>query len=97
MELLVLHFPRQVNRYKNIHHSFNLNFVAAWKISPCLFAIHILFYLCLVNVRMSKPVENFYEFIWAKLTTIAGKQNLKCSLEWQFCNFFYASEIRKEM
>ena len=26
--------------------------------------------------ELSKPVENFYEFIWAKLMTIARKQNL---------------------
>lgn len=36
-----------------------------------------------VDIRNSKPVEDFYEFIWPILMTIAGKQNLnrsrKCS------------------
>lgn len=27
--------------------------------------------------------------------TIARKQDLKCSQEWQFCDFFYAFEIKK--
>ena len=30
-----------------------------------------------VDVRNVQTCENFYEFIWAKLTTITGKQNLK--------------------
>ena len=34
------------------------------------------FALMTIDVRMSKPRENFYEFIRVKLWTIAGKQNL---------------------
>lgn len=43
-----------------------------------------------------KPVEKFNEFIWTKLMTIAGKQNLtrlrKCCGAWQFCSLFYTLE-----
>ena len=52
----------------------------------------------LVNLRNVQTHNNFYEFIWAKLTTIAGKQNLnglrKCSIKWQFCYLFYTSESK---
>ena len=34
-----------------------------------------------VELRVPKPVENFYEFIWVKLTTYAREQGLKCSRE----------------
>lgn len=33
---------------------------------------------------MSKCIENFYDFIWAKLMTYAGEQYLKCSGELSF-------------
>lgn len=48
----------------------------------------------------SKHVENSYEFIWAKLRTIARKQNLnglgKCSREWQLYSLFYTLESKEE-
>ena len=48
---------------------------------------------------MFKPVENFYEFICAKLITISRKQNLKewrkCSRIWQFCTLFYTFTIKR--
>ena len=47
-----------------------------------------------VNIRMSKPVENFYEFIWTKLKTNARKQDLKCSEEEQFEVSFMHLELR---
>ena len=41
---------------------------------------------------------NFYEFIWVKLMTIAGKQNLntlrKCSGKQQFYYLFFTSESK---
>ena len=49
---------------------------------------------------MYKPVSIFYEFISAKLTTIAGKQILKglreYSREWQFCTLFYTLQSEEE-
>lgn len=57
-----------------------------------------LFFTYYLNLILSmeepfKTVENFYEFVEAKLMTIAGKQNLdrlrKCSRKWQLCTLFY--------
>ena len=46
-----------------------------------------------VNGRNIQNCRNFYEFIWAKLTIIARKQNLnglrKCSKKWHFCTLVY--------
>lgn len=38
---------------------------------------------------MSKPEEDFYEFIGAKMMAYAEAQNVK-----QLCSFFYAFEIK---
>lgn len=47
-----------------------------------------------------KPVKKFCEFIWAKVSTIAGKQDLsrlrKYSRERRFCTLFYASQSKEE-
>lgn len=32
-------------------------------------------------LKLSKPMEDFYQFIWAKLITIARKKDLKCTRE----------------
>ena len=50
-----------------------------------------------VDVRMSKPVENFYELILGKLMMHSGEKNLKCSREHQFCNLFYTPGIKEGM
>ena len=54
--------------------------------------------VCIVGIRMSKPVENFYKNLSEpKLMTVAGEQGLKCSGERQFCGFFYpfgSQEVR---
>ena len=40
--------------------------------------------------ELFKPVENFYKSLFEpKLMTIARKQDLGCSGEWQFCSLFY--------
>lgn len=33
---------------------------------------------------MSRPMETFYKFIWAQMTTYSGEQDLKCSLKLNF-------------
>lgn len=45
---------------------------------------------------MSKSIENFYykSFFWAKPMTIAEKQDLKYSGEWQFAVSLMYSELR---
>ena len=44
---------------------------------------------------MPRPAGNLYEFIWAKLTTYTGEQDLKCSGGKLFCSFFHALEIQE--
>ena len=48
---------------------------------------------------MSKPVVIFM-FIWAKIMTIVGKQNLnelsKCYGKWQLYHLFYTSESKRK-
>ena len=50
--------------------------------------------------EMSKHIENCYEFIEAKIMTIAGKQNLnewrKCSRECPICSLFNTLESTEE-
>lgn len=47
---------------------------------------------------MSKSVKNFYKPLFKpKLTTIAGKQALKCLENNSFCSFFYAFDLKEGM
>ena len=53
-----------------------------------------------INVNNVQTCKNFYEFIWSKLMTIDGKQNLswlrKCSREWQLCIYFIHYNQRRK-
>ena len=45
---------------------------------------------------MSKRVENFCKSLFEPNWWHAGKQDLECSREWQFCSSFYAFTIKEE-
>lgn len=48
-------------------------------------------YMHIVDIEMSKSVENFSKFIWAQTV-----KNAWSKIWSEFCNFFYAFEIKED-